>query len=167
MLYSFCAQNGAHRTKPSRIWTHILYLSIESEEGVLDDWQFALYYFLRSMDSLDRKNHCKVGIPRLTNQWAGSALRLRGKTDGGISMLAGLSTSWLTTPFASCNYCFNRACDWCDLLKQVFSVSRHFGYHVIESYLLLCTVYWSCTLILIITVHETPVLARHSLEMST
>lgn len=45
MLRSFCAQNGAYRTKPSRIWARILYLSIESEEGMLGDWQFAFYYF--------------------------------------------------------------------------------------------------------------------------
>lgn len=95
--------------------------------------------FLRSMDSLDRKNHCKVGIQRLTSELA--QLWDCGKTDGGISMPAGLSSSCLTTPSASCNYCFNRECDWCNLLKQVFSVLCHLGYCVIVSYLLLCTVY--------------------------
>lgn len=42
---SACCVLFVPRMEPSRIWARILYLSIESEEGVLGDWQFAFYYF--------------------------------------------------------------------------------------------------------------------------
>lgn len=87
------AQNGACRTKPARIWTCIL--SKPWLWGRCVRWlAICLLLFPRSLDSLDSKHLCNVGMDWLCD-------------------LVQRLLHFKTVPL-----CFNRECDWCKLFDS-------------------------------------------------